>query len=151
MLFRDINKKPSQWFISKNLIVKESEIHGLGVFATGEFERFEILEASPVIPFSRDAMENDWLDKNDTFGKESTWGKRFIIFDYVFSFEKLKRTVCIGLGYASLYNHARESNAVWKIIPDKKEIQIRAKRKIEKGEEITISYLHPSIEDDLWF
>lgn len=152
MFFREINSKPNQWFISNKLIVKESPLHGLGVFATDDIGRFEIIEASPAIIFSRDIMDESLNERQEIYGNAATTnGKRFVLFDYVFNFDKAGKNVCFGLGYVSLYNHSFESSATWKIIRENKEIQIRTKRKIKKGEEITISYLHPSREHELWF
>ena len=152
MIFRDINKKPSQWFISTKAQVKDSDIHGLGVFALGEFEKDEIIEASPVIVFHQDAMTESIKDKADIYGNSATEGGcRFVLFDYVFTFNTKAREHCFALGYAGLYNHDSESNAYWRIIKEKKEIQIRAKRKINAGEEITLRYVHPINEKYLWF
>jgi SET domain-containing protein len=48
--------------------------------------------------------------------------------------------VAVGLGYASLYNHAPQANATYRIAIRKAQIEIRAWRDINAGEEITINY-----------
>ena len=62
--------------------------------------------------------------------------------DYFFQYDDEKSAV--GLGYCSMYNHSDKPNASWYVL-DESTLRIKARKDIEAGEEIFISY-----GDDYW-
>ena len=91
--------------------------YGRGIFANKDFIIDEIIEKAPFI--------EDKLEKFNGISR-----------DYVFNTRE--GYVGLGFGYASLYNHNDEPNAVWYFDNDK--IIIKTKKPIKKGQEISISY-----------
>lgn len=89
-----------------------------GVIATRNYKAGEIIEICPAIK------------QKDKYIK----GK---MEDYVFRYNH--KYSLVGFGFCSMYNHADSENAKWDIV-NSKQISITAKKAIQKGEEITISY-----------
>ena len=105
--------------------VKQSEIHGLGVFARKKIRKGEIIEKSPVILL--DKLEREVLKSTSLF-----W--------YYFLLNNDKTPVAIGLGLSSLYNHSYNANAFYDIKIKKAIIVFKSVTNINAGEEITINY-----------
>ena len=105
--------------------VKQSEIHGLGVFARKKIRKGEIIEKSPVILL--DKLEREVLKSTSLF-----W--------YYFLLNNNKTPVAIGLGLSSLYNHSYNANAFYDIKIKKAIIVFKSVTNINAGEEITINY-----------
>jgi uncharacterized protein len=101
----------------KNLIVKESPIHGYGVFAGEDIDVGEIIEECHVLFFKKSPPEI----ANHIFGWD---GKRF----------------SLPLGNGAIYNHAEHNNAAAKYDKNNNLITFTAKRFIKEGEEIFSSY-----------
>lgn len=105
--------------------VKESPGRGRGIFAGRDFAKGALIETAPVI----------LLREED---------RRYLgttrLYTYYFVVRNTDYPCAIGLGYASLYNHAPQANAHYRISVKKARIQIRAWRTIRTGEEITINY-----------
>lgn len=109
------------------------------VVATRDIEEGELIEACPVI-----RMKN-----TEVFGKTNplptvSW--------YVFYWDedpKLCSTgmTALALGYGSLYNHSADPNARFERVNNDC-LRIFAKRRIKKGEEVTIHYQQE--EPDSW-
>ena len=104
------------------LRVGSSPIHGTGVFATAKFDEDDVIESCPilVVPPSQAKKVAD-----TTFG------------DYVYEWHA---GYALALGFGSLYNHSRSSNARYEMDYETEEITIVAVRRIRVGEEITINY-----------
>jgi hypothetical protein len=93
-----------------------------------------VVERSPVIPIA--LADSECAALNDY---AFAWGED------VPGFEAGKECA-VGLGYLSLYNHARPSNVRLLRHYADNEMSIEALRDIEAGEELTIDYDVP-----LWF
>lgn len=102
--------------------VGTSPIHGTGVFATQRFDEDEMIEACPVLVVPATQAKKI---ASTTFG------------DYVYEWHA---GYALALGFGSLYNHARSSNARYEMDYETEEITIVAVRRIRTGEEITINY-----------
>lgn len=118
-------------FSSKNLSVKPSQIHGVGVFAEKDFEPEEVVEIFPVIPLSfRTHYQGDArvLDYSAIKYCECEECKKhgYVIF--------------MRFGYGGLYNHQDQPNA--KLFIDYAEYYGRciASSYIKAGSEIFIDY-----------
>lgn len=117
------------WCMNENITVKRSnEINERGVFAVEKITEGEIIEISPIIEVKDGEMK-----------------------DYVFGY---KCYSYIPTGYGMLYNHSERENAKYEVIDVNeyewdeetnthikgKGFKVSAKREIEAGEEICISY-----------
>lgn len=108
--------------------VKDAGKKGRGIFATQAIPRGTVIEKSPYISIPSE----DFEDLMTT-----------VIRHYWFYVRGGKRTnpsCAIGLGHTSLYNHSKNPNAEWHILPRSKTIKITTLRDIRKGQEITINY-----------
>jgi hypothetical protein len=117
--------KKKEIVLADGIIVQQSTIHGLGVFACKKFRSGESIEIAPVI-----LMEQ--IDKE--FLQTTT------LFSYYFLVEDKKFPVALGLGYSSLYNHSYSANAIYSISLKDATIQISACKKVMPGDEITLNY-----------
>lgn len=117
-----------------SLRVDESTIHGTGVFAVCDFEPDDIIERCPVLVLSRD----------EAFTLADT-----ALGDYVYEWED---GCAVALGFGSLYNHSRTSNARYEMDYDLIEIDVVAVHVIRAGDEIFINYNgDPTITTPVWF
>jgi hypothetical protein len=142
--------------MSSKIEIRESSIHGLGVFTKEKINTHVLIEGAPVILFHRDSFEDLCvpLESNPEKPVKQWWKNhlvsRHILMDYPFAWDT--PFLALGLGYSSVYNHATEDpNALWKPNPDCKTIDIYSRRAIEPEEEITIRYLPYKHCDKLWF
>lgn len=110
----------------------KSDIHGIGVFATRVFKKGELIEHAPLV----------LLDNTEREQLQNT-----VLFDYYFLIGNRKTPVALGLGMASLYNHAMMPNADYTIDLRNEILIIRANQTISAGTEITINY-HGKTGDD---
>jgi len=110
---------------SEKIQVRESLIHGLGVFAIEEIQIGELIEECPVLFLPTKKGELNYTLIDYTY----QWPKSFEWVNHV-----------IALGYGSLYNHSEKPNADWESDTDKQTFRFVATRKISKGDEITIFY-----------
>lgn len=115
------------FFISAKIMVGRVRGKGRGVLARGHITRDELIEFSPLLPC----------------GANDIPAQGHGLSDYVF---KLPDGLALGLGYASLYNHADEPNCAWKIDARQLGVGFTTLRRIAGGEELTIDYQVP-----LWF
>lgn len=116
--------------------IREISKKGRGVFASRRYSKNELIERAPSFTCA-DSLLSDLMEMNEN---------RTIFHDYVFNKSGI---VHIGLGWTSLYNHSKDNNAHWKVDNDNQTIEIRARKDIESGDEITILYV--SDESMLWF
>ena len=107
---------------TETLRVGRSAIHGTGVFANRRFEADEVIERCPVLT----------LAGNDADAVVDT-----VLGNYVYEWE---HGYALALGYGSLYNHSHQPSARYEMDYDHDEIHVVARRRIKRGEEITISY-----------
>ena len=120
------------WFKKNNTVeqtdgiaIRESAIHGRGVFSNKTFKAGAIIEIAPAVLL--DQSERDFLQHTD-------------LFSYYFVVSDVNNPVALGLGYTSLYNHAYRANAVYNISLKNAAIIIKACKLIKAGEEITLNY-----------
>ena len=111
-----------------HIVLGESPIHGLGVFATKNFKKGEILEICPIISIIGHA-EATLLATSAEVGE--------------FVFETPTGNA-LSLGYGSFYNHSYEPNADYKVTHlesiERDCLKILAWKRIKKGDEIFINY-----------
>lgn len=107
------------------LEIKESPIHGLGVFACLDFKKGDLIETAPIILLSQ--ADREYLQPT-------------ALYHYYFVLDRPEAPVAIGLGYSSLYNHQALCNAAYEISVRRACLWIRACQAIREGEEITINY-----------
>jgi len=125
----------------KGYVLPDAEIRdvpakGRGVFAKKSYEKDELIERAPTVTCEVSLM-NDLYKFNDG---------RTILHDYVFCLDGIAH---VGLGWTSIYNHSKNNNAHWKVDNDSQSIEIRARKPIVAGEEITI--LYTNFGAMLWF
>ena len=116
--------------------IRESSGKGRGVFALRRYEKDELIERAPTFT-CEDSLLSMLYDANCD---------RTVFHDYVFNSYGI---VHVALGWASIYNHSRDNNAHWKVDNEKQQIEIRARKAIEHGEEITVLYVNDPSK--LWF
>jgi SET domain-containing protein len=111
--------------VSTKVEVKNSPIHGLGVFATEEIKIGEMIEECHLITLPFKPVE-----------------QIFFLCDYKFNYpaEGNVEEYVIALGNGSIYNHSENNNACWRNHPEYKAFQFVAIRDIKVGEEICIYY-----------
>jgi SET domain-containing protein len=106
---------------SPAIVVRRSPIHRWGVYAKEAIKRLDILEEVPYFVVSSSEIEE---------------AKQCERYSYMINDEES----FIGLGYAGLYNHSSNANAVFEIDFLNELVRHYAIRDIEKDEEITINY-----------
>ena len=117
------------------LVVRDTEIKGRGVFAQRDFELGEIIDIANVIVIPKQQVKliNHTVLCNYYFGWHGESG-------------------AIALGYASLFNHSYQPNALYVKKFDQQVIEIIAYKYIREGQEITINY-NGNVDDltPIWF
>lgn len=101
------------------IYLKNSEIHGRGVFANKDIYKGEVIEKIPYIEFNREDQIEEF--KKYTYGL--TNGK-----------------LCVMISYSSFLNHSDEPNAVIKNNKNDEYLYLYSLMDIDKDEEITICY-----------
>jgi hypothetical protein len=112
--------------IPKNIYIKKSLLHGIGVFAKNTIKGNEIIEICPIIDMG--------LSKGEL---------SHILIDYRFNWpqgnvEVEKQVVCAG--YGMLYNHSENPNANWRSNLENNTFEFYATRDISPDEEILVWY-----------
>jgi hypothetical protein len=98
---------------------------GLGVFASKDFKKDEVIEVCPVIIMSHE---------------DSELIISTVLNEYQFQWGKDGKEGAICLGYGSLYNHSHTPNAEFDTDLEKRTITFTALKDIKKGEEICTNY-----------
>lgn len=113
---------------SSKIEVKESPIHGLGVFCKEKILKDETIEVCPFLLFPQNANEKIPVFSNYSFcfPRSENWTNHAFV-----------------LGYGSLYNHSDDASAEWYTTDES--FIFFALRNIEVGEEIFINYANGSI------
>ena len=121
----------------KQLYAKKVKGKGRGVFCTGPIAKDEIIETCPVIVLPSCDYE---------IVKESH------LIDYFFHFNKEEQTIALVLGFGSLYNHTKDSNASYRLDQENKVMIYYAVCDIPAHREICINYGgDPGQEYKEWF
>lgn len=119
------------------LIVGESRGKGRGIFARRKVLKGTTIEAAPVVVLP--ASEVELLD-------------RTVLQDYYFLWGEDEDQAALALGLCSLCNHSYTPNAIFKLIPERLNIEFVALEDIEPGQEITINYNgDPKSQKPIWF
>jgi SET domain-containing protein len=113
-------------FISDKIEVRNSKIHGKGVFAKSPIKSGEIIEACHFIFLDNKNWES--VDNN--------------LKEYVFSWPRdvLNGKSAVVLGWGSIYNHSKNNNADWRTDLENNLFVFYTKKDIEIGEEICTNY-----------
>ena len=126
-----VNPRRNEYFI-KSVIPKQSETHGVGIFATSDIKKHTCIERSPIITFDN-SIFIDFAREHEV---------NHILYSYVFRCEN--GSTALPWGYACLYNHSPKPNATWKWTECdgdfKYAIEFWATKDIAKGEEIFTRY-----------
>ena len=93
---------------------------GRGVFALHPLKSKEVIEEAPYVTVPMDLLQVE------------------PICDYLFTIDDERCAVVFG--YGSIYNHNNQPNVTYEVDPSKKSIVFYAKRDIEPGEELSITY-----------
>ncbi|NRF40128.1 SET domain-containing protein-lysine N-methyltransferase [Pedobacter foliorum] len=118
------------WFNVKiqqplHIEVRESQLHGRGVFAKSKIIKGSLIEQAPIIFLSPQEKEILRFTK---------------LFNYYFLLDNLENPAAFSFGYASFYNHSPEANAFYTFSGKRNTINIYAYKTIEPDCEITINY-----------
>ena len=114
-----------------------SSIEGIGMFTIQKIPKGSIIEICPVIILPQE--ERQFIHKTK-------------LHDYYFTWGVDQKACAIALGYGSIYNHAKQSNAEYLLNLSDKTIHIVAVKDIEPTEEITINYNGESGDQTpVWF
>lgn len=107
------------------IYVKESPVHGLGVFASEKITNGEVFEICPIVDMGMKPGESSptLLDYRFNWPQGFEWEKQVV-----------------GLGYASLYNHSNDANAAWRSDYNNNVFEFYAIKEILPGEEIFVYY-----------
>ena len=108
--------------------VRQSAIHGLGVFCNHKIEKNETIEICPFLVFPQSPQEKLPVFSNYSFcfPRSDVWTNHAFV-----------------LGYGSLYNHSEEPNADWYTTDNN--YTFFALRDMEPDEEILINYANGSV------
>ncbi|WP_343524591.1 SET domain-containing protein-lysine N-methyltransferase [Pedobacter sp.] len=109
----------------QHIEVRESQLHGRGVFAKSKIRKGELIEQAPVIFLSNAEKETLRFTK---------------LYHYYFLLGNAEKQIAFSFGYAPFYNHSAEANAFYTFSGGKNTLNIYAYRTIEAGSEITINY-----------
>ncbi|WP_051692069.1 SET domain-containing protein-lysine N-methyltransferase [Pedobacter borealis] len=104
--------------------VKESPLHGRGVFAKNRITKGSLIEQAPVIFLSNTEKETLRFTK---------------LFHYYFLLDEPDKPTAFSFGYASFYNHSPKANAFYSFSRKRNTINIYAYQTIEAGDEVTIN------------
>lgn len=102
-----------------------SEISGRGMFCAHEILKGSLIEICPVVVLPEEELPVIHSTK---------------LHDYYFTWGIDQKQCAIALGYGSVYNHAKSSNAEYNLNLADKTIEIIAVKNILAGDEITINY-----------
>lgn len=105
--------------------IKQSAIHGRGVFACRKYRSGAVIETAPLILLA--AADKTFLQNTS-------------LFSYYFLIDNADTPAALGLGYSSVYNHSYTANAVYSIALKDAALIIKACKTILPGEEITLNY-----------
>lgn len=117
------------------LEVRQSARGGRGTFATDEIDDDVLLMTAPVLLIPADQREALM---------------HTVVDEYVYEWDD-EGTAALVLGISSMCNHAATPNAFLWLIPDGPMAELWSTRRIEAGEEVTVSYRAEGDDAPLWF
>ena len=121
----------------KTLYIKTVKGKGRGVFCKQKIKKDEIFEICPLLVIPSE----DYSSVIETQ-----------LVDYFFNFNNEENSKAIALGFGSMYNHAKFSNAAYILKPESKTIEFYALEDIKSCNEITINYGGERGKDyNIWF
>ena len=149
--------------VPNKIEIKDSEIHGLGVFATERIEKGEIIEECHLItvPIDENTPEDLLIDyrfnwpqgrpnwrevlKAQGIDNDQESNEQVVMKLELENGEVIQATLprdgnVIPLGYGCIYNHCNNNNAKWVNHPNCWAFQFIATKDIESGEEICTNY-----------
>ena len=114
-----------------------SKLSGRGIFTVNEIPEGSLIEICPMIVLPEEDVEIIHGTK---------------LHDYYFTWGIDQKQCAIALGFGSLYNHYKNSNAEYNLNLADETIEIIAVKKILSGKEITINYNGESGDGkSVWF
>jgi len=117
--------------------IKESLLHGRGVFTKSKIRKGSLIEQAPIIFLTDDEKETLKFTK---------------LYHYYFLLDNAEKQTAFGFGYASFYNHSPEANAFYTFSRKRNTLNVYAYRTIEAGSEITINYNgKPNDKSEVYF
>lgn len=136
--------------------MRESKVHGLGVFALRDFELGDIVELCPVIVYDMPAIEanafNDFRMTFDTGISGDAFYRNSVGTSYIdasavswppIGDDRPPRVVTLALGAGPIYNHAarpEDHNLSFCLHPGIGVISMQATKSIKEGDELFIDY-----------
>lgn len=111
--------------MAKQLYIKKISKKGRGVYSKSFIQKDEIIEVCPLLVLPE--SDYDVLIESH-------------LADYFFTFNREEKTLAIALGFGSLYNHTKYSNAAYLLDTKKKRMTYYALSEIPAGTEICINY-----------
>ncbi len=111
--------------IKPYLHVKPAGEMGLGVFTSEAIGADTVIEVSPVLVMG---------------GEARTLLDQTALHDYIFEWGDSSKQCIVAWGYASLYNHAYESNCEYEMDYKQGSISIKTMRPICSGEQLFVNY-----------
>jgi len=119
------------------LTIASSPNRGRGVFTTESITKGTVIEIAPVIV----------MNAADRINLEKT-----LLYDYIFEWGEDQKSAAVGLGYISIYNHAKQPNCIYEMDFEFETITIKTIKDIEVGEELFINYnADEDGVDPVWF
>ena len=119
------------------LTIASSPNRGRGVFTTEFITKGTVIEIAPVIVTN--AAERIHLEKT-------------LLYDYIFEWGEDQKSAAVGLGYISIYNHAKQPNCIYEMDFEFETITIKTIKDIETGAELFINYnADEEGLDPVWF
>ena len=108
----------------RRILVQDSPLHGLGVFACVDFAKDSVIERCFYL-----VIDDDDLQEINRLN------------DYLFTSPDVKSDYLCVLGYGMIYNHGMPPNAEWQIADDDNRfIEFTALHDIRAGDEILHDY-----------
>ena len=138
-MFKEPRTSKPKVFIDSRIEVRESPIHGWGIFAKEDIPKHTMIESAPVV-ICHKATQEALYEMNDC---------RHILQDYPFAWEA--GYIAFAMGFAAIYNHKGDCSVTWRPNYDYKTMEFTTKRDVEAGEQITVRYLPVRLRGALWF
>lgn len=114
------------------IILKKSEIHGRGVFATKDIDIDELVERCPLVPLGfRSRYHSDPQIYNYLYSQPPCDCKECQSHGFIFH---------MVLGYGMIYNHQDNANTIWKFNWANGYADVIANKPIKCDDEIFVDY-----------
>jgi len=121
-----------EFYSPSKIIIKQSTIHGRGVFANQDIQEGEIVERCPTIALGfRSRYHSDPQIYRYLYGQPMCPCNECKTHGFIFH---------MVLGYGMIYNHQDNANTTWKFDYANSIADVIANRDIKKGDEIFVDY-----------